>query len=85
LFHQQLFASCHCQHESGGSVLILRLYIVLVALLLVLSGGMYIFTRNRRYLEFAWQTVRFTVLLLLVIALLFVLERYVLVGWLAAL
>jgi len=54
-------------------------------LLLVLSGGMYIFTRNRRYLEFAWQTVRFTVLLLLVIALLFVLERYVLVGWLAAL
>ena len=66
-------------------MLILRLYIVLMALLLVLSGGMYIFTRNRRYLEFAWQTVRFTVLLLLVIALLFVLERYVLVGWLAAL
>ena len=66
-------------------MLILRLYIVLVALLLVLSGGMYIFTRNRRYLEFAWQTVRFTVLLLSVIALLFVLERYVLVGWLAAL
>jgi hypothetical protein len=54
-------------------------------LLLVLCGGMYIFTRNRRYLEFARQTVRFTVLLLLVFALLFVLERYVLVGWLAAL
>jgi hypothetical protein len=66
-------------------MLILRLYIVLVTLLLVLSGGMYIFTRNRRYLEFAWQTVRFTVLMLLVFALLFVLERYVLVGWLAVL
>jgi hypothetical protein len=66
-------------------VLILRLYIVLVTLLLVLSGGMYIFTRNRRYLEFARKTVRFTVLLLLVFALLFVLERYVLVGWLAVL
>jgi hypothetical protein len=66
-------------------VLILRLYIVLVTLLLVLCGGMYIFTRNRRYLEFARQTVRFTVLLLLVFAMLFVLERYVLVGWLAAL
>jgi hypothetical protein len=64
-------------------MLILRLYIVLVTLLLVLSGGMYIFTRNRRYLEFAWKTVRFTVLMLLVFALLFVLERYVLVGWLA--
>ena len=62
-------------------MLILRLFIVLVALLLVLSGGMYIFTHNRRYLEFAWQTLRFAVLLLLVFALLFVLERYVLVGW----
>ena len=66
-------------------LILLRLYIVLVTLLLVLSGGMYIYTRNRRYLEFARQTVRFTVLLLLVVALLFVLERYVLVGWLAAL
>ncbi len=66
-------------------MLILRLFIVLVILLLVLSGGMYMFTRNRRYLEFAWQTVRFTVLSLLVFALLFVLERYVLVGWLAIL
>jgi hypothetical protein len=62
-------------------MLILRLFIVLVTLLLVLSGGMYIFTRNRRYLDFARQTLRFAVLLLLVFALLFVLERYVLVGW----
>lgn len=66
-------------------MLILRLYLVLVALLLVLSGGMYIFTRDRRYLKFATQTLRFTVLSLLVFALLFILERYVLVGWLAVL
>jgi hypothetical protein len=66
-------------------MLILRLFIVLVALLLVLSGGMYIFTRNPRYLAFAWQTVRFTVLLMLVFGLLFILERFVLVGWLAIL
>jgi len=52
-----------------------------VTLLLVLSGGMYIFTRNPRYLQFAMQTLRFAVLFVLVIALLFVLERYVLVGW----
>ena len=62
-------------------MLILRLFLILATLLLVLSGGMYIFTRNRRYLKFAWQTVRFTVLLLLVFVLLFVLERYVLVAW----
>lgn len=66
-------------------MLILRLLILLVALLLVLSGGMYIFTRNRRYLDFAWQTIRFTIVLLLVFALLYLLERYVLVGWLAIL
>lgn len=62
-------------------MLIMRLFLVLVTLLLVLSAGMYIFTRNRRYLEFAWQTLRFTALLLLVFVLLFVLERYVFVGW----
>ncbi|MCX7193403.1 MAG: hypothetical protein NTY60_07260 [Proteobacteria bacterium] len=62
-------------------MLILRLYLILVALILVLAGGMYIFTRNRRYLKFAWQTVRFTLLLIIVFGLLFVLERYVLVAW----
>lgn len=62
-------------------MLILRLFLVLVALLLVISGGMYVFTRDRRYLGFAWQTFRFSALLLLVLALLFILERYVLSGW----
>jgi len=62
-------------------MLILRFFLVSVTLLLVLSGGMYVFTRNRRYLKFAWQTLRFTALLLLVFGLLFVLERYVLVAW----
>ncbi|MBI5626780.1 MAG: hypothetical protein HY935_06225 [Nitrosomonadales bacterium] len=62
-------------------MIILRLFIVLVALLLVISSGMYIFTRDHRYLKFAWQTLRFVLLLLSVFALLFILERYVLVGW----
>jgi len=62
-------------------MLILRLVLILVALLLVLSGGMYVFTRNRRYLKFAKQTLRLTIFMLLILALLFILERYVLVGW----
>lgn len=62
-------------------MIILRLFLVLVVLLLVLSGGMYVFTRDRRYLRLAWQIIRFSVFLLLVLALLFVLERYVLVAW----
>jgi len=62
-------------------VLILRLFLILVTLLLVLSGGIYVFTRDRRYLKFAWQILRFAAVLLLLFAVLFVLERYVLVGW----
>ena len=62
-------------------MLILRLLLIGGKLLLVLCGGMYVFTRDRRYLKFAWQTLRFAVLLLLLFAVLFVLERYVLAGW----
>ena len=62
-------------------MLILRLFLILVVLLLVLSGGAYIFTRNRRYLKFAWQALRFTLFLLMLFGVLFVLERYVLSAW----
>jgi hypothetical protein len=62
-------------------MILLRLLFILTALILVLSGGMYAFTRDRSYLRFAWQILRFVVFLLLVFAVLFVLERYVLVGW----
>lgn len=62
-------------------MLILRLLLILAALSIILTGGMYLFTRNRRYLNLAWQTVRFVVFTLLVFAALFVLERYVLTGW----
>lgn len=62
-------------------MLILRLFILLAAALLALSGAMYFITRNRKYLEFAWQTLRFALLAVIVFALLFVLERYVLIGW----
>ncbi|OIO74136.1 MAG: hypothetical protein AUJ88_09020 [Gallionellaceae bacterium CG1_02_56_997] len=62
-------------------MLILRIYLVLTTLLLVLNVAMYVFTRKHWYLNFSWKIVRFTVLLLLIFALLFVLERYVLVGW----
>lgn len=62
-------------------MIILRLFFVLVALLLVLSGGMYIFTGNRRHLIFIWKVLRFSVVLLLVLIVLFVLERYILSAW----
>ncbi len=62
-------------------MIILRLFLILIALLLIWSVGMYVFKGDRRYLRFAGQIIRFSVILLLVAALLFVLERYVLVAW----
>lgn len=62
-------------------MILLRLLIILVALILALSGGVYLVTRDRRYLRFAGQVLRFVVFLLLIFAALFVLERYVLTGW----
>ncbi|HET7833033.1 MAG TPA: hypothetical protein VFK88_08730 [Gallionella sp.] len=62
-------------------MVILRLFILLVALLVAVSAVLYLFTRDRRYLDFAWQTLRFTLLLLLLFLLLYLAERYVLMGW----
>jgi hypothetical protein len=62
-------------------MLALRLLLLLAALTIVLSGGMYLFTRRPRYLRFAWQVVRFLIVMLLVFGVLFLLERYVLIGW----
>ena len=62
-------------------MLILRVLLIFTALAIVLSGAMYLFTKNRRYLGLAWQIVRLVFFLLLVLGLLYLLERYVLVGW----
>jgi len=62
-------------------MIVVRLLIVIVALLLVICTGMYLFTRDNRYLRLAWQVMRFSVFLLLVIALIYLLERFVLTGW----
>jgi hypothetical protein len=62
-------------------MLILRLLFILSAIALVLLGGMYLFTRNRRYLKLAWQIARFILFAFLIFVLLFILERYVLIGW----
>jgi phage shock protein PspC (stress-responsive transcriptional regulator) len=62
-------------------MLIVRLLFILSAVAIILSGGMYVLTRNRRYLKLAWQIVRFVLIALLVFAALFILERYVLIAW----
>ncbi len=60
-------------------MVIIRLVLVLAALVVGSSLAIYVFTRNRRYLDFAWRCFRFFVLLFAVVALLFILERLVLI------
>jgi hypothetical protein len=62
-------------------MLILRLLLVLSVLAIVISGAMYLFTHNRRYLTLAWQITRFVLFAFIIIILLYFLERYVLIGW----
>ncbi len=62
-------------------MLILRLLLIFTVISLVACIGMYLYTRNRRYLRLAKEIVRFVFFLLLIFGALYLLERYVLVGW----
>jgi intracellular septation protein A len=62
-------------------MLVLRLLFILSAIAMVVFGGLYLFTHNRRYLNLVWQIARFVFYAVLIFVLLYVLERYVLTGW----
>ena len=62
-------------------MMILRVIVFLSALLIALSGVMYLLTQDKSYLKFAWQVARFVFYALLIFVLLFILERYLLIGW----
>jgi len=60
-------------------VLVLRLVGILVLISIVGAIALYLFTRNRRYLTFAWRVFQFAFVFLLVFLALYLLERLVLV------
>ncbi len=62
-------------------MLIIRFAMIFSALLMVLSVGLYIFSRRGTYLRFAWQVLRFDLVLLAVFGVMYLLERYVLTAW----
>lgn len=61
--------------------MLIRLLFIISALLIVVSGVLYLWTNNTRYLNFAWQVVRFLLIVGSIFVVLLVLERYALVGW----
>jgi hypothetical protein len=60
-------------------MVVLRLIGILVLITLAGSLALYVLTRNRRYLAWAWRVFQFAVVFLLVFMVLYVLERLVLV------
>lgn len=61
-------------------MIVIRFVVFLVLITIGLSLAMFLLTKNRRYLTFAWQVLRLSVIFLLVAATLFILERLVLVA-----
>jgi hypothetical protein len=60
-------------------MLVLRLVGILVLIAVAGSLALYLFTRNRRYLTFAWRVFQFGLIFLLVFVTLYALERVILV------
>lgn len=60
-------------------MVVLRLIGILVLIAIVGSIALYLFTRSRRYLTFAWRVFQFAFVFLLVFLALYALERLVLV------
>jgi hypothetical protein len=61
--------------------MLIRLLFIISALLIAVSGALYLLTNNTRYLNFVWQVVRVLFLAGTIFVVLAVLERYALVGW----
>jgi hypothetical protein len=60
-------------------VVVLRLVGVLVLITMGACLVLFLFTRNRRYLAFAWRVLQFAFVFLIAFLALYVLERVVLV------
>jgi hypothetical protein len=58
-------------------VILVRLLLFLALAAMAVSGVMYLFTKDRRYLRFIGQVVKFTIVILAVVLIFFAFERIV--------
>lgn len=57
---------------------VLRLLVMLALIGVAVSMGIYLLSGDKRYLRFSWQIVKFTLVLLLIGALVFITGRVIL-------
>jgi hypothetical protein len=58
-------------------VILVRLLLFLALAAIAVAAVMYLFSKDRRYLRFIWQVVKFTVVILAVVLIFFAFERIV--------
>jgi hypothetical protein len=58
-------------------VILVRLLLFLALAAMAVSAAMYLFTKDRRYLRFIWQVVKFTLVILAVVLISYAFERLV--------
>ncbi len=59
-------------------MLVLRILLILGVISVAVSLGIYVISGDKRYLKFTWQLVKFTLVLLMVVALVIAMGRIVL-------
>jgi len=58
-------------------VILVRLLLFLSVAAIAVAAVMYLFSKDRRYLRFIWQVVKFTIVILAVVLIFFAFERLV--------
>ena len=58
-------------------MILVRLLLFQALAAIAVSAAMYLFSKDRRYLRFIWQVVKFTVVILAVVLVFFAFERIV--------
>ncbi len=58
-------------------MILVRLLLFLALAAIAVAAVMYIFSRDRRYLRFIWQAVKFTIVILAVVLIFYAFERLV--------
>jgi hypothetical protein len=58
-------------------LILVRLAGVLVLLMLAVSAALFLWTRDRRYLTWAWRVLQFAVVFIVLVMILFLVERLV--------
>jgi hypothetical protein len=58
-------------------VILVRLLLFLALAAIAVAAVMFLFSKDRRYLRFIWQVVKFTVVILAIVLIFFAFERIV--------